>query len=779
MDLDGTQQQPAGLDDRALRLAAAVILVAVVGVLLTGDEPVRPVVWGLVAVVTGLVGTRGWDALDVLTRRAGGLLLTVAVAVLVAATGGAGSPFQDLYAAPLFFDAAVRRSRLWLTAFAVAVAVLSPVAYGEGSGTYVRDALFDLTVWVVLAVLVRVVTVRSRAHAQDVQLLRAAVDEVTEAVTVLDLRDSTYHYVNHAAAAMAGLTREEMEATPPGDRYEWLAPEVRRRLERGETVATEVPLEDGGLVEVVFTPLSEQGLVATVGRDVTERRRDQAVRDRLAAIVASTSVAVVAMDLDGTITTFNRAAEDLFGWSADEAIGRRIDILLPDEDRSWAWAQVDVLRGGGDVHVETSRRRRDGTTVEVGLDLSAVHDDAGELVGVAALYRDLRERRAMERAVARGEQRLRTFGELADGIVYRLRVHPDVAVEYVGPGIESITGFTADEYRNDPDLPMRRSHPDDRRAVQQPRRIRPGGPTRVVYRFQHASGRWIWLEDHFRHERDVDGTVTHVEGVVFDVSARQELELSRQRALDRERLATARHLETIRMQQTFLQAVSHELRTPLTSIIGFAGTLAEYRGELTTDQAGLLVERLRHNAARLERLLLDLLDIDRAGGTSQDVRRVPTDLAALCDGLVQELDAPRHRVVLDLDGTPLVAVDRVRVERAVDNLLRNAVRHTPPGTTIHVRTHVTDEHVVLCVDDDGPGLPGSLVDTVFEPFSQGPQAASSASPGTGVGLTLVQQFAAAHGGEAWYEPVPGGGASFRIRLPRGVDDEVVRASSDV
>ena len=118
---------------------------------------------------------------------------------------------------------------------------------------------------------------------------------------------------------------------------------------------------------------------------------------------------------------------------------------------------------------------------------------------------------------------------------------------------------------------------------------------------------------------------------------------------------------------------------------------------------------------------------------------------------------------VDLDAVPVVvAVDPAKVERVVENLLTNAIKHTPEGTSVQLRVRPRDEGVLISVDDEGPGVPDDLKQAVFEPFLRGPEPRS---PGTGIGLALVARFAELHGGKAWVEDRPGGGASFRVWLP--------------
>jgi signal transduction histidine kinase len=131
---------------------------------------------------------------------------------------------------------------------------------------------------------------------------------------------------------------------------------------------------------------------------------------------------------------------------------------------------------------------------------------------------------------------------------------------------------------------------------------------------------------------------------------------------------------------------------------------------------------------------------------------------------VRESDLLAEREV-EIDAEPLVAnLDAAKVERIVENLLANAARHTPPGSPLWIRISKEPMGVLLVVEDAGPGVPDPLKEAVFEPFRQG-DGGPNPSPGVGVGLSLVARFAELHGGSAWVQDRPGGGASFRVYLP--------------
>jgi len=175
-----------------------------------------------------------------------------------------------------------------------------------------------------------------------------------------------------------------------------------------------------------------------------------------------------------------------------------------------------------------------------------------------------------------------------------------------------------------------------------------------------------------------------------------------------------------------------------------------------------MVTHLAEQARKLDRLLSDLLDLDRLRfGLIRPIFRA-TDIGRLAAQVVSEYEANGHKI--DVQAESIMAeVDAAKVERIVENLLANAIKHTAPGTEILVRVKSHDGGVLIAVEDRGPGIPEPHRQAIFEIFNRGTALAST--PGTGIGLSLVSQFAALHGGRVWVQETPGGGASFRVFLP--------------
>jgi signal transduction histidine kinase len=322
---------------------------------------------------------------------------------------------------------------------------------------------------------------------------------------------------------------------------------------------------------------------------------------------------------------------------------------------------------------------------------------------------------------------------------------------------------------NDPDLWERVLHQEDRErevAASVAHHLT-GEPYRSDYRVITRAGELKWIRDEAFVMRDESGRPLYCHGVMYDITERKHAEEAVRHALDREREA-ARQLRTLdEMKNTFLSAVSHELRTPLTIILGSALTLERDDADLSHEDAQDLVRRLAANARKLERLLSDLLDLDRLSRGIVEPKRRQTDVGELVRSFIEGAEYLSGRGVTVEAEPLLVAVDAAKVERIVENLVANTVRHTESGTHIWVRVVPKDGGVLIAVEDAGPGIPADLREQIFEPFRQGPSRRSAASPGVGIGLSLVAGFAELHGGRAWVEERAGGGSSFRVYLPGG------------
>ena len=559
-------------------------------------------------------------------------------------------------------------------------------------------------------------------------------------------------------------------------------PEDREALTRGparpgeRTVRTyRVRVTDGSersfRDEAVFVEDADGGGWVGILTDVTEdRAREDDLRrtiEKFRALVEQMP-AVVYLHGPGAdpanIPEFmSRRYAEIFGYPIQERMADPdlwSKILHPeDRDRALRIAR-HAAATGEPFSMDYRVIHKDGAVAWIHDETVLVRDDRGDPMFWQGVATDITERKQTEAALRDEAAKFQTLAEQIPAVTYIEQLGETASPIYMSPQYEAILGFTPEERLATPGLWESRLHPDDRdRVLAEVSEMSDDvGGWSLEYRMIHRDGHAVWLRDEAVLVRDADGTPLFHQGVLFDISESKRAEHELERALDELRRADE-------IKDAFLTAVSHDLRTPLSTILGNAITL-EHGDELglTTQDRVELLHALAVKARRLTDLITDLLDMDRLSRGAIEPRFAPDEVGALVARLVRDTDALGERPV-EVDTWPVVAiVDRAMVERIVENLLVNAAKHTPPDATVWVRVRPLGAGVELVVEDDGPGIPEPIRDTLFQPFERGPSASSHA-PGVGLGLSLVARFAELHGGRAWVEGREGGGASFRVFLP--------------
>lgn len=394
---------------------------------------------------------------------------------------------------------------------------------------------------------------------------------------------------------------------------------------------------------------------------------------------------------------------------------------------------------------------RDGRTVWFRDEAAVVEDPLSGLSFWQGVMLDITEEKRLAEAGSTSEAKYRTLVETLPAIVYLGEYGDQGDWLYISPQLEHVLGYTPQEWLAHPGPMNTFTHPDDLPAAREAeeRSLATGEPYRAEYRMQAKDGRWVWILDEASVVRDELGRPLFMQGIMYDITDRKRAE-ERLLALDR-------------LKNTLLHTLSHDLKEPLTAILGAASTLERLDDELTAEERTSLLGVLANRTRGMSSLLTDLLDLDRLDRGIAEPRRFPVDLGALATELVRQTHVLRGRAV-ELDVCRCVGnVDAPKVERMLENLLSNAVRYSPREGRIWLRVREAEGGALLLVEDEGPGVPDELKTAIFEPFQRGHE--TSALPGTGIGLSLVARFAEIHGGRAWVEDRPGGGASFRILLP--------------
>jgi len=623
---------------------------------------------------------------------------------------------------------------------------------------------------------------------------------------------------NRAAERIFGYTAEEaigrsIRMIIPADRQ---AEEdmVLARVRSGEGVShfeTIRQRKDGSLVPISLTvsPVrDDQGVIigaSKIARDLSDRKAAEVADRRLRAVVESSDDAIIAKTLESTITSWNPAAERMFGYTADEAIGRSIRMIIPADLQSEEDLVLDRIRSGKTVdHFETRRVRKDGSEIIISLSVSPIRDDQGTIVGASKIARDITEQVRLRTAAQEQAAIAEKLGEVGaivassldreaivqqvtdlatdlthaefgaffynvtdsqSGDSYTLytlsgapreafakfpqpRATEIFAPTFHGEGIVRLDDVTRDPRfgKNPPYHGMPPGHLPVRSYLAVPVKTSSGEVLGGLFFGHSQAGRFTG-----QHERLAAG-----------IAAWASL------ALENARLYVVAR-EADRLKDEFLAVLSHELRTPLNAILGYARLLRG--GVLSAEKAQRGMETLERNATSLTQIVEDVLDVSRivSGKIRLDVQRVELPLvihnAVATVQPAADAKGIRIHTVVDPRVGP-VSGDPDRLQQVVWNLLSNAVKFTPKQGRVQVRLECVNSHVEIVVSDTGIGIRRDFLPHVFERFRQAEGGTTRKSGGLGLGLSIVRHIVEMHGGsvEAVSEG-EGRGSTFRVRLP--------------
>jgi two-component system sensor histidine kinase/response regulator len=491
------------------------------------------------------------------------------------------------------------------------------------------------------------------------------------------------------------------------------------------------------------------------------------VREHLAAIVDSSDDAILSKDLAGTILSWNKGAERMYGYSAEEVIGRPVSVLVPPDRPQEVSGILARLRTGTAIdHFETVRVRKDGTLVQVSLTISPVRDRRGRIVAASIIARDITERRRAAEGAAHFEGILAAASDAFVGmdIEGTITKWNRAAEDLLGWG----TGEAAGRRLSELIIPERYRDAHERGLR---RYLETGeGPVigqRIELTALHRDGHEIPIE--LSVFVTVTGGVEGFNAFVHDISEHKQLTSELEAARDQA-------LEASRMKSDFLAMMSHEIRTPMNGVLGMAGLLLDT--ELDPEQREY-AEIVRSSGDALLSIINDILDFSKVEAGKLDLEIVDVNLHTLVEEVADLLAARAHNkglelaTLIDPEVPQAVRADPGRLRQILLNLLSNAVKFTNAGEVVVRATasDATEEDVAIGfqVIDTGIGIHPGDQDRLFEPFSQADSSTSRTYGGTGLGLAISQRLVEMLGGELTVHSEPGVGSTFEftVRLPRG------------
>ena len=630
--------------------------------------------------------------------------------------------------------------------------------------------------------------------AAERDLLQRLIDNLPDMIFIKD-GASRFTRINRAAAADYGCGQPE-DAVGKTD-FDFFPEEVARPLyEReqhllatGEPMINQIEPQLGASgierwhrTSKVAVRDQTGAIIGLVGsaQDVTESRAAELELARLAKIVESSDDAITATLLDGTLTSWNPAAERLYGYTAAEAIGRSVAMLVrPDQPDELPGLLARLALGEQIQHYETQRVTRDGRALDVDLTISPLRDFEGEIVGASTISRNVTDQKRVEELLREAEARYRSLVEQIPAVTYIEAIDAGESVwkmSYISPQVEAMLGHPTAAWLDDRDFGPSLLHPDDRDRVlaEDARSDETGELFNIEYRMIGRDGRVVWIHDEAMIMRDDKGEPSYWLGFMLDISEQKRAEVETAAALATQQSANAELERLNRIKSDFVSVVSHEFRTPLTSVQGFSELIRDET--LEAGEVREFADDINRNARRLSRMIGDMLDLDRLQSGRTTIRQEPVDLYATVIEVAETLrpTAPQHTIALDLDPTlPAVLGDRDRITQVFTNLLGNAIKYSPDGGTITITSAREGAMARVAVRDQGLGIPADALESVFERYARVESGRGQSIQGTGLGLPIAQEIVELLGGKIWAESEDGRGSVFSVLLPFGDGAEVV------
>ena len=626
---------------------------------------------------------------------------------------------------------------------------------------------------------------RDKAHREESARLQEQIvsakreweltfDGVSDPIMVVDAQSAILR-ANRATSEMAGKRFHEIIGRTCGEI-------ARCRTGNGGRCPLEITLETGRPAnrdllqpdserwfECSVSPLSEldgtlKGAIVVL-HEFTERRKAEVATRELAAIVESSEDAIVGKTLEGIIQTWNRGAEKLYGYPAEEAVGQLVSMLVPAEAAEEIPRILESVRKGEAVRAyETLRRRKDGALVPVSVAVSPIFDSQGEVVGASTITRDITERKRAEQSLQESEERFRQLAENIEEVFY-MEGPEGLPIEYISPAYEKVWGRTRASVYADPLSWQQGIHPEDwpRLREQFEALVQRGSAPDTEFRVVRPDGtvRWVWNRAFM--VRNEAGEALRTVGFAADITERKHLEAQ---------LRQAQKMEAI---GRLAGGVAHDFNNLLTIISGYGQLVLEALPEedpLRSQVAEVL--KASERATSLTRQLLAFGRRQVLAPRVLDLNEAIADTEKMLRRLIGE---DIELVAIPARDLGHVKADPGQIEQVILNLAVNARDAMPEGGRLTIETSsvmldeaYADQHVsvqpgpyvMLAVSDTGHGMDSDTQAHLFEPFF----TTKEKGKGTGLGLATVYGIVKQSGGYIWVYSEPGQGTTFKVYLPR-------------
>jgi len=647
---------------------------------------------------------------------------------------------------------------------------------------------------------------------EERQATLAAITEGSEDAIISKTLNGTITSWNRGAQAIFGYTDTEaigrhITLLIPPERVaeeDYIISNIRsgKKIEHYKTVRL---ARDGKEIPISLTvsPLKDKDGriigVSKIARNISAQKLADEKQATLAAIVQSSDDAIISKTLEGIITTWNRGAENIFGYSEAEAVGCHISLLIPKERLNEEERIINSIKNGEKIdHFQTIRISKENKEIQVSLTVSPIKNSEGIIIGASKVARDITEQRRAEQALENNSQKLQILNSIGKGISQQLDV--DVILQKVTDATTQLTGaaFGAFFYNRTDD----NGGSDMLYAVS-------GAPREAFEKFgisentsvfhstfngeevirvaditkdpRYAKTAFPFGAAHlqqpvisylavplmsttgsaigglfFGHPEPGKFLQDHEE-LIIGVTAQAAIALDNSKLFEEVKKLSRRKDE-------FIALASHELKTPLTSMSGFLQVLQKNASEGNHRKfADKAVKQLN----KMNLLVNDLFDISKVQSGKLQFNFEPLDAGELIREICEtfEQTVPGHRYILNLERDLVIDGDKMRLEQVITNLIGNAVKYAPQSPQIDIAAESSQKEIIISVTDHGEGIPSAEQAHIFTQFYRLREQDRHIS-GLGLGLYITKEIIERHGGRIWVESQEGKGAAFKFSIPR-------------
>ncbi|GIF02689.1 hybrid sensor histidine kinase/response regulator [Actinoplanes siamensis] len=496
------------------------------------------------------------------------------------------------------------------------------------------------------------------------------------------------------------------------------------------------------------------------GRRGMRRPMPELGRDQLMALIDHTSAVIYMRGADGRYLLVNKEYERRFKLRREEIVGLTDhDLFPPEVADAFRDNDLQALTGGVPIQMEEHAPGDDGVRTYLTVKFPLT-DDAGRSYAVAGISTDITEHSQAVAALRDSEKRFRLLTEQAQDIIFRYRLAPAPAMEYLSRAVEPITGFTAEDFYADPDLIRDLVEPEDLPVFEKSWQAA-SSPATVTYRLRRRDGEVVWIEQRAGPATGGTGEPVAVEGILRDVSERIAAE--RRRAQLEQQLRQSERLDSLGQ---LAGGIAHDFNNILAVISGYADMLIDELGDSHPGQPDAVgIKQAAGRGAALTRQLLLFSRSEPSKSELLDLNAVASDMLRL---LGRTLGEDIELGTALTPGLPPVVLDRGKFEQVVMNAVLNARAAMPSGGRLTISTGLEHDGggadlVCLAVTDTGCGMTPDVLARAFEPFF----TTKGRGSGTGLGLATAYGVITDAGGTITLESEPGRGTTLRVRLPAG------------